>query len=432
MKDGADAVRRHPPRVPAAHRAARPAGRLVTPLQEMRREHVAAVLAALRTVPSGTQASLAAQTGLSQATVSRILAQLRLAEVVDFAGSAAGSGGRKPTLVRLNPDARLAVGIEFEDGHAVAALTNFRARLQTRVVTRALYTSADALVETAEAAFREVTKGISRARLCAVGIGAPGVVDTANGVLRVAPQLANLRDVPLAARLEERLGLPVVIASRSKAAAVGEHLFGVGRASEHLVYVWIGSGIAAGVILGDVLQLGATSAAGGLGHVVVAENGPPCDCGGFGCLQAVAAGPAIARRALELLRSGEESTIERLAGGVLDLVDAGVVVRAAVEGDALAGRVLDEAGTHLGRAVAMAVNVLNPDLVIVGGPVGEPAAPFLIPAVERELRARALSIPRAAARIVGGTLGENAGAIGAAALALDRAPALPLPAPSDD
>jgi predicted NBD/HSP70 family sugar kinase len=391
----------------------------------MRREHGRAVLAALRSVPAATQADIAAYTGLHQATISRILAELRLTDVVHFVGSAPGSGGRRPTLVRLNPDARLAVGIEFEDNQCVAAVTNFRARLQSRAVTRALYTSADAVVDTAAAAFAEATKDIAPGRIWAVGIGAPGVVDTTTGVLRVAPQLGNLRDVPLAARLEERLGLPVVLASRSKAAAVGEHLFGAGRESAHLVYVWIGSGIAAGIILGDVLQLGATSAAGALGHVVVAEDGPMCACGGRGCLQAVAAGPAIAQRALELLRAGEESAIEGLVGGVFDLVDADVVVRAAAAGDALARRVLDEVGSYLGRAVAMAVNLLNPDMVIVGGPVGEPAAPFLIPAMERELRARALSIPRTAVSIVGGTLGENAGAIGAAALALDCAPALP-------
>jgi predicted NBD/HSP70 family sugar kinase len=390
----------------------------------MRRDHRRAVLAALRSLPAATQSGIAAHTGLSQATVSRILAELRLADVVDLVGSAPGSGGRKPALVRLNPDARLAVGIEFEDSHCVAAVTNFRARLQSRVVTRALYTTPDSLVETAAAAFAEVTTGVPRGRICAVGIGAPGVVDTTTGVLLVAPQLGNLRDVPLAARLEEQLGLPVVIASRSKAAAVGEHLFGAGRESAHLVYVWIGSGIAAGVILGDVLQLGATSAAGALGHVVVAEDGPPCACGGRGCLQAAAAGPAIARRALELLRSGEASAIEGLVDGVLDLVDAEVVVRAAAGGDAVARRVLDETGAYLGRAVAMAVNLLNPDTVIVGGPVGEPAAPYLIPAMARALRARALSIPRAAVRIVAGTLGENAGAIGAAALALETAPML--------
>jgi len=397
----------------------------------MRHAHGRAVLAALRSMPEATQADITAYTGLSQSTVSRILAELRLADVVDVVDGANGaastlrSGGRRPTLVRLNPDARLAVGIEFEDKRCVAAVTNFRARLQSRTVSRAFYDSEDALVDTAADAFAEATQGIPRRRLAAVGIGAPGVVDTITGVLRVAPQLGSLRDVPLAARLEERLGLPVVIASRSKAAAVGEHLFGAGRDSAHLVYVWMGSGVAAGVILGDTLQLGATSAAGALGHVVVAEDGPACDCGGRGCLQAVSSGPAIARRALELLRSGAESAIEQLVGGVLDLVDADVVIRAAAGGDEAAKRVLDEVGTYLGRAVAMAVNLLNPDTVIVGGPVGEPAAPFLIPAVERELRARALAIPRAAVRIVPGTLGENAGAIGAAALALDYAPALP-------
>src|SRR5262245_36986200 len=124
---------------PNAHRASAAAK---TPLQEMRHEHARAVLAALRTTTSATQAGIAARTGLSQATVSRILAELRLADVVDFAGNAAGASGRKPALVRLNPDARLAVGIEFEDSRCVAALTNFRARLRSRVVTRALYTSA--------------------------------------------------------------------------------------------------------------------------------------------------------------------------------------------------------------------------------------------------------------------------------------------------
>ncbi len=398
-----------------------PAARASTPLQQMRHAHRAAVLAALRRLPVATQASLATHTGLSQATVSRILAELRRANVVDSVGSASGSGGRRPELVRLNPDARLAVGIEFEDLHCVAALTNFRARLQSRVVTQALYTSEDALVETAAAAFAEVTKGVLSGRVCAVGIGAPGVVDTPGGVLRVAPQLGNLHDVPLAARLEQRLGLPVVIASRSKAAAIGEYLYGAGRESEHLMYLWIGSGIGAGLIFDGELHLGAASAAGGLGHVVVAEEGPLCDCGGRGCLQAVAAGPAIARRACELLRAGEHSAIEALAGGVLDLVDAETVIRAGRDGDPLARRILDEAGTYLGRAVAMAVNLLNPDLVIVGGPVGEPAAPLVIPAIARELRARALSVPRAAVRLVPGTLGENAGAIGAAALALEVA-----------
>ena len=399
-----------------------------TPIQQMRHAHGRAVLAALRSMPEATQADITAFTGLSQSTVSRILAELRLAaviDVVDAAGSTVRSGGRRPTLVRLNPDARLAVGIEFEDNRCVAAVTNFRARLQSCTVTRASYTSPEALVETAAAAFAEATKGIPTNRLSAIGIGAPGVVDTSTGVLRVAPQLGTLRDVPLAAQLEARLGLPVVIASRSKAAAVGEHLFGAGRDSAHLLYVWIGSGVAAGVILGDTLQLGATSAAGALGHVVVAEDGPMCDCGGRGCLQAVSSGPALARRALELLRAGEESAVERLVDGVLDVVDADVILRAAAGGDALAIRVLDESGVYLGRAIAMAVNLLNPDTVIVGGPVGEPAAPFLIPAIERELRARALSIPRAAVRVVPGTLGENAGAIGAAALALDHAPALP-------
>lgn len=428
----------------------------LTPQQAMRQHHCRTVLSVLRATTAATQERIAAQTGLSQATVSRILADLRgagLVEVdrVDVADAAdaanavvharrargpravRGVRGRKPVLIRLNPQGRLAVGIELEDNRCIAAVTDLKARLLRRVVTRPVYDTPETLIETVVDAFEQVAGSMGveeRERIGAVGVGAPGVVDTAAGILRLAPGLGGgLRDVPLRARLADRLGLPVAIANRSKAAAVGEHLHGVGRGSDHLVYVWMGFGVAAGLILGGVPHLGVSGSAGELGHVVVAPDGPPCACGGRGCLQAVAGGPAIAHRARELLRTGRPGNTgsTALAHVPLDLLDAQDVIAAAAAGDALARRVLDEVGGYLGRVLATVVNLLNVKMIILGGPVGEAAAPLIADAVQRELRAFALSVPLADVRIVPGTLGGNAGAVGAAALALQYVP-LPLPA----
>lgn len=419
----------------------------LTPQQAMRQHHCRTVLSVLRATTAATQERIAGQTGLSQASVSRILADLRGAGLVEVDrvsdGDAAvhtrgpravrGVRGRTPLLIRLNPQGRLAVGIELEDNRCIAAVTDLKARLLRRVVTRPVYDTPETLIETVVDAFEQVagSAGVQeRERIGAVGVGTPGVVDTAAGILRLAPGLGGgLRDVPLRARLADRLGLPVAITNRSKAAAVGEHLHGVGRGSDHLVYVWMGFGVAAGLILGGVPHLGVSGSAGELGHVVVAPDGPPCACGGRGCLQAVAGGPAIAHRARELLRTGRpvNTGSTALAHVPLDLLDAQDVIAAAAAGDALARRVLDEVGGYLGRVLATVVNLLNVKTIILGGPVGEAAAPLIADAVQRELRALALSVPLADVRIVPGTLGENAGAVGAAALALQYAP-LPLPA----
>lgn len=393
-----------------------------TPQQALRERHRTEVIRALRAHSGATQASLATRLGVSKATVSRVLSDLRLDGMIEHAGNGSIPRGRKPALVRLKPEARLAVGVEFEDARCVAGVTDLDARLLRRVVTTPRYDTPQELLSAVVEAFVQAVEGLDRDRICALGVGVPGFVEPAVGVLRAAPALSNrLRDVPLGDWLAARLGLPVVVANRGVAATVGEHLYGAGRGSGNLVYVRIGVGIAGGIILGGQLQVGASGAAGGLGHVIVEPGGPLCACGSRGCLQALAAAPAIVQRARARLKSGAVSRMAALVDGMVDLVDADTVLAAAAEGDPVAQEVLDEAGTYLGRALAAVVNLLNPDTIVLGGPVGERAAPLFIAAVERELRACTLSLPAAAVRIVPGTLGEDAGAIGAAALALEQA-----------
>jgi glucokinase-like ROK family protein len=393
----------------------------------MRASHRQEVLAQLRRGPS-TQAAIARATGLSQATVSRVLAEFRAADLIETAGRHRATRGRLPRgrvplTVQLRSGGRYLVGIELEDDRCVAALTDLHLHIERRSVTRPRYETAADLVTSAVDAFASVTEGVERERILAVGIGSPGVVDTEAGILRtlVWPGV-HLEEVALRRWLQERIGLPVVVANRSRMAAAGERFGGAGRGSRDLVYVWIGYGIAAGIMLGGALHNGVTGSAGELGHVPVAPNGLLCECGATGCLQTVASGRAIVRRAAQLLREGERSVLRDLTRGGQEGLDAAMIARAAADGDAVARRILEESGTYVGRAMALALNILNPDTVVLGGPVGEVIGPHALPAIERELRTSALTVTMNAARIVLATLGNDAGAIGAAALALEYAP----------
>lgn len=396
----------------------------LTPHRAMRASHRQVVLGQLRRGAT-TQTGIAQYTGLSQATVSRVLAEFRQAGLIDTGeGRRHGaSRGRTPAVVRLRSGGRYLVGIEFEDSRCVAVVTDLNLHVEHRAVTQPRFDTAERLVESAASAFAQATDCLDHERICAVGIGTPGVVDTQAGVLRLlAWPGVRLKDVPLAQWLTERLGLPVAVANRSRAAAAGERFGGAARESHDLVYIWIGYGIAAGVMLGGALHHGASGSAGELGHVIVAPDGPPCSCGARGCLQAVASGPAIVRRAAELLRAGERSVLHDHAGAGGEPLDVAAIGRAAAAGDGVATRVLEEAGVYLGRAIAMLLNVLNPDTVVLGGSVGEVIGPFVLPPLQRTLQADALAVTVASARIVVGTLGDDAGAIGAAALALEYAP----------
>lgn len=396
----------------------------LTPHQAMRASHRQVVLDQLRRGAT-TQTAIVRRTGLSQATVSRVLAEFRQAGLIEVVEGRRREArrGRRPAQVQLRSGRRFLVGIELEDSRCVAVVTDLHLQVHRRAITQAHYETAEALALSAVQAFTEVTQGLDRECLCAVGVGTPGIVDTQAGILRLlAWPGVRLEDIPLADWLGAQLDLPVTVANRSRAAAVGELYGGAGRESHDLVYIWLGYGIAAGVILGRALHHGVAGSAGELGHVIVAPNGPLCSCGARGCLQAVASGPAITRRAAEWLRAGEASMLRDLAGGVYESLDVAAICRAAAAEDAVAIRVLDEAGMFLGRAIAILLNVLNPDTIVLGGPVGEVLGPFVLQAIRRELQASALVVTVNSARIVVGTLGNDASAVGAAALALANAP----------
>jgi glucokinase len=240
-----------------------------------------------------------------------------------------------------------------------------------------------------------------------VGLTVPGPADAGAGIVRRAFDW-GWRDVPLGALLARRLGLPVRLDNDVNACCLAEMRFGVAAGVRDFVWLQLSTGVGGAIVCGGQLHPGAAGLAGEVGHMVLEEGGPPCACGHRGCLEALVSGPAIARRYAEACAGGATPPP---AGG-----DAQGVFRAAQAGDTRAAAVLDGVARDLGRAVAFVANLLDPELVVLGGGVMESLHPWL-PAIRRAALERMLEADHRRLRLERSGVGYDAALLGAALLA---------------
>lgn len=248
-----------------------------------------------------------------------------------------------------------------------------------------------------------------------LGVGIAGLV-TPDGTVRYGPNI-GIRDLPLAARLREVITGPVVVANDGSAAALGEQRVGAGAGRDDVLLATIGTGVGGGLVLDGQVWLGAKGFAGELGHLVVDAGGRVCPCGNRGCVEAYASGSAIGALARERLHDGDEPSTLR----GLDQVDGPAVSRAADGGDALSIEVLEGCGRWLGIALASVVNLVDPELILIGGGAAERTASFLLPAARVALAEHLVGSPwREPPPVVLAALGDDAGVVGAGLLAIER------------
>ena len=265
----------------------------------------------------------------------------------------------------------------------------------------------------------ELAQELRTPDVLAVGIGAAGMVDATDGVLRFAPNLA-WRDLSIASRVRGALGLPCQVDNDANTAAYAEYRFGAGRGYRHVLLVTVGTGIGGGIVSDGRLFRGANGFAAEIGHIIVEPGGPLCGCGNRGCWEQLASGRAIDRMGREAASADEGSALRRLAGGDLEQISGRHVTEAARQGDEVALRIFAEAGRRLGEGIAGLVNVLDPQVVVVGG--GAIVAGDLLLGPARASFHEAVEGPEYRPRVplVAAELGNDAGAVGAAALALEE------------
>ncbi|HLI12566.1 MAG TPA: ROK family protein [Alphaproteobacteria bacterium] len=319
-------------------------------------------------------------------------------------------------------DDALAVGVDLGGTKIEVSLVDRQGGVINRIrrATRA-DKGPDAVIEEVIACLTDPRLLKAASAPIGIGVGVAGQVDPETGLVRYAPNL-RWHNVQLRERLQDRLAVPVEVLNDVQAVTYGEWIHGAGKGAKDLVCLFVGTGVGGGVVADGRLITGCSGNAGELGHLTIERSGPLCSCGNHGCLEALAGGWAIARRAKERIEGGGTAgdAIRRLAEAErAGEITAATVAKAYHQGDGLAREIMEDVGRALGAGIASIANAFNPAVLVLGGGVLD-GLPELLDLAEREARARALDAASRPLRIVKAELGPDAGAVGAAARIRDR------------
>ncbi len=381
------------------------------------------VEALVRRFGSLSQVEIHELTHLRRSAISELardlLKQGRLVE----AGRSDNSMGRKRILLRINEEHGFVLGVGFDDEAVLAAVMNLRPRIHSMVreATRlegGMNGLAHQLLSCAHEAVRQA--GLETESLLAIGVAGSGLVNSQEGTMVMSSTIDSFKHVPLRRIFEKEFSVPVLLANFASAKAVAERTLGAGAMADDMIYVEYGkTGIGAGIISGGKLIHGAGYAAGELGHTHMTEEGPPCKCGSFGCLEALAGAAAIESRIRKAIAEGSGSDVLSLAGGDPDAVSGWTVLRAAEMGDKTCSAIVEQAAKYLGLGLANLVNLFNPSVLVLDQRL-KLAGQGLLEQVIRVVKRQALSYSTENVSIRFGTLGAEASVLGAGSIALEK------------
>jgi len=351
-----------------------------------------------------TQVELAGSTGLSPATVSNIVKELAASGVLNTAVTS--RSGRRATEVTLARQLGLVAGLHFSSRHLRVAISDVgRTIVVENHVPLALDHRHDRELDRAALLLSDMLESVNASfdDLLAVGMAVPVPIDSRNGMVATPGLLRGWENVPIAESLRTRIEVPVFVDNEANLGGLAEVRFGAARGADVAAYIEVGHSISAGLLIDGALFRGVTGKAGQIGHVTIDENGPICRCGGRGCLDTLASGPAL----LELFR--DDPGMQRMSD-LLVMAEAG---------DASARRVIADAGRHIGTAAASLCNLFDPQLLVLGGELSQAGETLLAPlrhALERSALAGRDGVPE----VVQGELGDRAELLGCLALAIEN------------
>lgn len=245
----------------------------------------------------------------------------------------------------------------------------------------------------------------------AIGIGSPGPLDAKKGIIITTPNLP-FKDYNLVQPLKEKYNIPVYLDNDANAAAIGEYMFGAGKGKESIIYFTVSTGVGGGAVLDGKIYRGHTSNALEIGHTTVDPNGPRCNCGNLGCLEAMSSGTAIAKKGKEAVSTNVETSLKKY-----DTITSYEVFKEAEAGDEVAKDIIDNALTYLGIGVANAIATFDPEMIIIGGGVSK-AGDIVFDTVKKVVNKRCFKSMAESCEIVPAGLGSDAGVVGAVALAI--------------
>ncbi|TDE00213.1 ROK family transcriptional regulator [Jiangella asiatica] len=382
----------------------------------------AALLRLLREVGPLPRIELADRSGLSATTVTKAIAELISEGVVaeiPRVRPALSRVGRPSIDVALVAGARHVCGVQVGVGTVQLAICDLLANVvEDATVTFDPAADVHTVLGVIETALGDLLtgSGVPRESIIGIGIGAPGPVDAAQRRNLLSINL-GWRDVPFSDHIERALGIPTVVDHNVRAMALAEARYGLGREADSLAFVYLRTGVGAGLVLGRQPYRGGTHGATEIGHLRIGAGDRPCSCGSTGCLETVASEPALVERVRATVNAQPAGLLaSELAGGRSPLA---ALVAAGQAGDPAAGEIIESTAGHLATGLANLINLLNPELIVVGGFFCD-AGDLLLEPLRRALRRQAFPVLRDAIRVELTTFGPKVGVVGAAAVALDR------------
>ncbi len=362
-------------------------------------------------------------TGYSRSKITAVVNHLTRLGILEEIGSGEASGGRRPRVLNFKAEFGYVVGVDMGATSVDIAIANINGQIVDRVgaaidvregPTLILGLIRKMVLERLEALNIHVDK------IYAFGIGVPAPVEFSTGLLIAPPIMPGWEAYPIRDFFQETFGKAIAIVDNDvNVMALGELRAGAGVNVENFIYVKIGTGIGSGIVCRGEIYRGADGCAGDIGHICADQNGPVCHCGNVGCLEAIAAGPPIAERAMQAAREGRSVILAKLMdiqGSKLTAVDVG---RAAAEGDRVANEIIQDSGRIIGEVLASLVNFFNPSLILIGGGVNHIGHQFLA-SIRRGILHRSLPLSTRHLRVDTSPMGTSAGIIGAIALAMEH------------
>lgn len=391
---------------------------------ELSRLHTLKILQLIRVQRSISRADLTEKSGTTAFLISKTCDRLLAAGLISEAGQGDSTGGRRPTLLSLKPDSGRLIGIHLGTVNIRIVMTDFggnvieyikdesRAKQGPEVAMKHLIDLIDQMFQ---------KTGTPYSALNGIGIGISGVLERSTGNILFWPKLPLWINVPVKNILEERYKTLVELDDTSRTQAFAEYQLGGLNSTQHFVYVAVGAGVGAALFLNGQLYSGATGFAGEFGHITVSETGPLCSCGNRGCLEIMVSASALIRKARLGLTEGLSNTLIQLSQGDSKRLSVEMLADAAKKGDRFTLRLLSETATRLGSSLVGLTNLLNPDLIVIGGGVASAIGDLMLPEIERVVIDRAMIKSANQVKIRISKLQEKDWAFGATLIVAEKA-----------
>jgi glucokinase-like ROK family protein len=331
------------------------------------------------------------------------------------------TGGRKPKLYQINKKFGYVIGLDIGGENIRVIITdilgNIISSLRDKInsekskeeIISKILSMMDSLI---------IKSKISKEKILGIGMSISGIINTESGYIIFCPNIEGFKDFHVKKIIEEKTKVQVFIDDSVRCMAIAEKRYGIAKSYNNFIFVSLGKGIGIGVYIDGKIYRGSMGLAGELGHITVSENGPICNCGNRGCLEAIASSDGIIRRVTEGMKKGIVTSLSSAINSNFDNLTVEIIAKAAKDGDKFAYYIINRTGEYVGIAIAAALNLFGSDLIVIGGGVSE-SGDILLSAIKRTVKTRALDVISKKVAIIKTQLDDNIAALGAATNLID-------------